>query len=851
VLKVLPALVCALVLALAGSAAAATFSVSDTHDVPAANPANGCATPAASAAGGHCTLRSAVQAANAAGGASTITLAAGTYKLTIDPVTAGTDDDSAGDLNIENSNLAITGAGAGSTTIDANFIDRAFNVDFDQTLSLSGVTITHGRAGALGNVTSCPATPAANGEDGGGILNHGTLNLTGDVITDNLAPGSGGGIFANASGPLNVVGTTISNNHACGARGEFHSFGNGGGIFDESPSDSESISSSTIANNTAVDFGGGIDDIGASMSITDTTVSGNSATEAGGVETDTGEGPATIAFVRDTLSGNTAANGGQSAPGGAIANFGDNDSLINTTVTGNSAADGGGIAADFGNTTISFSTITGNTATGAVLIPLSRNAQSVPAPTTGTGNIENLNSATFKLDDSIVAEGTSVQGQPTNCGGGGVTSGGHNLFDDTSDAGGQCAAVASDVINAQPHLGALAANGGPTKTEALSLSSPALNAADDALCSSETAHIDQRHVPRPQGPHCDIGAFELQYADLAVTAIARPSHVNLGESSTVTDTITNNGPSTANDVTFTDPVSGNYTINSASTSQGSCTHTATTVTCHLGSMAVGSTATVTIKLTAKAVQTITLDSAVSAPTPDPALANNHAQVKITVSGNMDLSLTKKASPSHVVLGAHTTFTLTVKNRGPVTATGVVLTDTLPSGLKFVSADPHQGSCSDTKTITCKLGTLASGARTTVKIVTVAVATGTHRNTAHVTGKPKDSNPSNNSAHASVRVSCPQNLVFTTNFDKDPTETKPEDRVHTVKVYVDGRLTQTLNGFDLRRVKIKPVPMTGMHSVTVWFIFTPTKIVTATRVYNGCSSGPTKYAFPPTTGPGAS
>ncbi len=55
-------------------------------------------------------------------------------------------------------------------------------------------------------------------------------------------------------------------------------------------------------------------------------------------------------------------------------------------------------------------------------------------------------------------------------------------------------------------LGALADNGGPTLTHALLPGSPALDAGNDAACSA----TDQRGVSRPQGAHCDIGAYEAQ-----------------------------------------------------------------------------------------------------------------------------------------------------------------------------------------------------------------------------------------------------------------------------------------------------------------------------------------------------
>jgi hypothetical protein len=55
-------------------------------------------------------------------------------------------------------------------------------------------------------------------------------------------------------------------------------------------------------------------------------------------------------------------------------------------------------------------------------------------------------------------------------------------------------------------LGLLADNGGPTETMALGTGSPAIDAGDDATCES----MDQRGVSRPQGAHCDIGAFEIE-----------------------------------------------------------------------------------------------------------------------------------------------------------------------------------------------------------------------------------------------------------------------------------------------------------------------------------------------------
>jgi hypothetical protein len=64
--------------------------------------------------------------------------------------------------------------------------------------------------------------------------------------------------------------------------------------------------------------------------------------------------------------------------------------------------------------------------------------------------------------------------------------------------------LSSDMINTEPLLGPLQNNGGPTMTSALLSNSPAINTADNAACPP----TDQRGVPRPQGPACDIGAYE-------------------------------------------------------------------------------------------------------------------------------------------------------------------------------------------------------------------------------------------------------------------------------------------------------------------------------------------------------
>src|SRR6476660_7890526 len=80
-------------------------------------------------------------------------------------------------------------------------------------------------------------------------------------------------------------------------------------------------------------------------------------------------------------------------------------------------------------------------------------------------------------------------------------------------------------------------------------------------------------------------------------------------------------------------------------------------------------------------------------------------------GTADLSITKTDSPDPVKVGAALSYRIQVANAGPARATGVVVTDDLPNGVSFVSAQSTQGTCtvsSNKKRVTCSLGSLDGG-----------------------------------------------------------------------------------------------------------------------------------------------
>src|SRR5262245_16464713 len=125
---------------LEGRVLPANFVVNSFVDAPDAKPGDGLAVDAL----GRTTLRAAVMEANALAGADQINLPSGTFTLTL----AGADEDRAaiGDLDVLNGNLTIIGTDANLTRIDANKLDRLFDVQPAAGLSIYGVSLTGGRA---------------------------------------------------------------------------------------------------------------------------------------------------------------------------------------------------------------------------------------------------------------------------------------------------------------------------------------------------------------------------------------------------------------------------------------------------------------------------------------------------------------------------------------------------------------------------------------------------------------------------------------------------------------------------------------------------------------------------------
>lgn len=364
------------VVVLVSPGAAANLQVNSTGDAVDANPGNGqCAT-----SGGQCTLRAAIMEANASTGADTITLAVGTYTLSI----AGAGEDAAanGDLDITDT-LTINGPGA---IIDANDLDRVFDVVSPGiTVTIRGVTIRDGAAGDFdnggGGIRALPGTLTL--EDvtltgntaqnyGGAILfskrsfsdhadanSPGLLTLNNTQILTNVADSAGGGVFLGRGTSLVMNNTQIISNTARNVDENQVQAAGGGGIYvlgGDRPLSGADIISYITATGTIFRRNASVspnpplvsgDEIGGaivskngltSIAITGGSFEQNQSIGGGGAIYNTG-GPLTI--NGSALTANTAADS-DAGTGGAILHASGNLDIRNATFTNNNAGNQGG-----------------------------------------------------------------------------------------------------------------------------------------------------------------------------------------------------------------------------------------------------------------------------------------------------------------------------------------------------------------------------------------------------------------------------------------------------------------------------------------------------------------------------
>ena len=411
-----------------------------------------------------CTLRQALDAANndsagtsscvAGSGDDSVEFAANLRNSTITLAS--------GALQIT-SNVAVTGSGQ---TIDGNNASSLLYIDPTATASLSYLTLTGGNSGLT-------------------FMSGGVNIVSSNVPPLKPADAADRIVQARRSSPITHVaqagqGTTFSHVTITGNTSKYA----GGLLVKDSYA---TLYECTVSNNTATSnakgASGGVVAVDSSLLAYGSTFSGNSVT-AGGVQATGGIGGyyALIALVDSTVAGNSAigsddvAGGVADASGGSSGKYG--IATLNSTISGNSATATGtnlsggvavGAGTGYGAAYFGNSIVDGNTASSGT-----------------TPNVDVVGTSMVEAKYSLF--GTELQP---------VLTGNGNVF------------------AADPKLGPLANNGGPTLTRALLAGSPAIDAGDNSAVSG--VQYDQRGpgFPRIVGGTVDIGAFEGQAAVVA------------------------------------------------------------------------------------------------------------------------------------------------------------------------------------------------------------------------------------------------------------------------------------------------------------------------------------------------
>ena len=118
----------------------------------------------------------------------------------------------------------------------------------------------------------------------------------------------------------------------------------------------------------------------------------------------------------------------------------------------------------------------------------------------------------------------------------------------------------------------------------------------------------------------------------------------------------------------------------------------------------------------------------------------------------DLAISVTETPDPVTVDNELTYTVTITNNGPESATGTQMSTLLPASVTFVSASASQGSCTGTTMVNCQLNTLASGSKATVTLTVKPTASGGLSLSVNVSGSTADSTAENDTATAVTTVS---------------------------------------------------------------------------------------------------
>ena len=244
--------------------------------------------------------------------------------------------------------------------------------------------------------------------------------------------------------------------------------------------------------------------------------------------------------------------------------------------------------------------------------------------------------------------------------------------------------------------------------------------------------------------------------DLSVTK-SHTGTVEVGEQLSFTVLVHNDGPSEARDVELADTLPTGLTFVSASGDGWTCPDGSTTCTLDdpLASGADAEPLTVIVTVTAQAYPEVTNTATVSTSSNDTDSDNDSADDKVTVPAKVDLSVVKELDGT-LRVGEQGVYALTVHNDGPTADPGdISVTDDLPAGLRFVSAQAEGWACGAAgQLVTCtRSGSFEVDAFETI-VLTVDVLADAYpsvTNSATVSSPADDADPDNNTSDVDAPV----------------------------------------------------------------------------------------------------
>jgi uncharacterized repeat protein (TIGR01451 family)/LPXTG-motif cell wall-anchored protein len=278
-------------------------------------------------------------------------------------------------------------------------------------------------------------------------------------------------------------------------------------------------------------------------------------------------------------------------------------------------------------------------------------------------------------------------------------------------------------------------------------------------------------------------AFAVAGADLAVaTTVSNPTP-NVGDTVTVSVALSNAGPDTpATNVVANLQLPAGLTFVSSTPSQGS--YNSATGVWTVGSVASGTPEVLSVNATVTTPSPVSVTAAITASDQSDPNPNNNAGTA-TISPQMaDLAVSKTVDNAAPHVGATITYSVTVVDLGPNSATNVTVIDDLPAGLTFVSATPSQGSYNSSSGV-WTIGTVSPVADVQLTIQATVNSSNALTNTAAISHTDQfDPDVANNAASATVIVVSFADLAVAQVVD-NPAPTVGDPVTYTVTVTNHG------------------------------------------------------------------